>query len=943
MKASSAIKRTSTTPWTSGLRQRSGGQPAWAEPLEERRLLAADLSIVDGITLARGLHYGSPHAMPTLSAVFFIELAEAGQVNGMTLTTPDGVELIVEDYDVFDGSEEWFLESDDMPQDEWDLLGDGTYVLAIDFGGTIETVDILAAQDNNEPLAEVTQQPLPATPGDNATDVPLLTDLSWQPVTDDNVNAIFYYAEEEATGDTILDVMIEDAGTTAVTNVSLSADTAYAADLLFANTLVRTHQEGFDILVAKYVNTAYDFSTTVTTIPTIVDSVELLRGLFYETPNAPATLAATVSVELLEVGQVSGMTLTTPGGFDFVITDHEPTDSGEEWYLEDDDWSQANFNRFIDGTYILTIDRVDGTETIDILFAQDGGAPLPEITQQPLPDSPGHNETGVATTTDISWATVTDPNVNLIHIGVEVNDANGEEIVDEFIADLNTTSLANVMLAADTDYAAEIAIGHGVTHQHQDGFEIFVATFIATDYEFSTRLTAMPDLVAEFEALDAPETLVPGDKFKVSVLVRNDGAADADGPFRIELYASDDQLFDQDDELIVGKSLGNLRLKPGQSKKFVLKGQIPFDAEPSTSFLLAQADVNDGIAEDDETNNTVASDDAFDVVYRFGSFDGRNNVKLTLQIDEDTTLQLKMTGSGYGDLTPDGDDGQLTFTGTDTGSSFKALLKGGSPQIRLTQVDINGGLKKFDAPFMDLAGPFTATNGVGMIKLNDVAPLTPTGQVDISLGGTGAEAGGKFFFDEVRDASLATDSPVKLLRMNGWQNDNATADQITAPFATTIDSKGEFEANLTLTDATVATSLKKLNATTWLKDNVIRTASSIGTVSTGRMDGVTLFAGIADGVVGLPDGPADFSSEATIKKLTVREPDGPTTSFANSFVAAHLLKSVSIGTVTTANGGTPFGFAAHEIKKFSGNGESFKKFTTPGDFFEVEDYLVRIV
>jgi CARDB len=678
----------------------------------------------------------------------------------------------------------------------------------------------------------------------------------------------------------------------------------------------------------------------------IVESVSLAKGIFHETPLAAGTLAGGLFVDLNQAGQVSGMTLTTPNDVEFIVDDHDVIDGGEEWFLEDDDMSQADWNGLVDGIYILAIDLgAGGVHTIDILFAQDNNDPLLEVSQQPIPTNPSHGATGVDTQIDLSWMPVTDDNVNLIVVSLD-EEPSGDIILDEFLDDTTMTSISNVDLSADSDYECEIVFASGIIREHaQFGFEIVVAKYVITEFAFTTSGAGdqLPDLVAEFETIGLPTASVPGDKFKVSVIVRNDGLGVAEGPFRVELYASDDQLFDQDDNLIVGKTLSRLRLQPGQSKKFVLKGQIPFDAEPSSSFLLAQADVNDGIAEDDETNNTAVSDDAFDVVYRFGSFNGRSNVKLTLQVDDDTTLQLKLTGAGFGQLMPDGDDAQLTFTGTDTGSSFKAILKGGSPQIRLTQVDITGGLKKFDAPFMDLAGDFSATGRVGMIKLGDVAPLLASGQVDISLGGAGVEAGGKFFFDEVRDASLTTPVPLKLLRMNGWQNTNGTADQITAPFATTVDSKGEFEANLTLSDSTVACSLKKLNATLWLKDNIIRTASSIGTVSTGLMDGVTLFAGIADGVVGLPDGPADFSSEATIKKLAVREPDGPTNSFENSFVAAYLLKSVKIGTVTTANGGTPFGFAAQEIKKFSGNGESFKKLTTPGDYGQDGDFLLRVV
>ena len=226
--------------YTSGLRQRSGGVTPWAEPLEDRRLLASDLSIVEAISLAKGVLHETPQAQGTLAGGLFVELNQIGQVQGMTLTTPDNVDLTVDDFEVDNGVEEWFLEDDDMTQAEWDTFGDGLYTLAIDLGaGGVHTVDILFAQDNNDPLLTVNQQPMPTSPSHGATGVDLQIDLAWEPVTDDNVNLIVVSLDEEPSGDIIIDEFLDDTNTTSIDDVNLSADSDYECELVFANGIIR--------------------------------------------------------------------------------------------------------------------------------------------------------------------------------------------------------------------------------------------------------------------------------------------------------------------------------------------------------------------------------------------------------------------------------------------------------------------------------------------------------------------------------------------------------------------------------------------------------------------------------------------------------------------------------------------------------------------------------
>jgi hypothetical protein len=674
----------------------------------------------------------------------------------------------------------------------------------------------------------------------------------------------------------------------------------------------------------------------------IVDGITMARGLFHTDPAAVAGLAFNFSIDLTETGRVTGMTLVTPDDVAIPITDHDVSDGEEEWYLEEDAMSPADHALIIDGIYELRIDFGGTVETVVIDFRQDNGDPIPEITQQPLPVSPAHGATSVPTNIDLSWSPVSDANVNLIVVGLDAEPA-GMSYIDEFIEDPTVSSLTGITLADDTTYEANLIFAHGIVREHAMGFDILVGTYIGTSYGFTTAGQAPPDLVAEFGDFVVPDELVPGDKFKVTVLVTNDGPGTAEGPFQLNLYTSADEILDIEDELIAQKSMNRLRLKPGQTKKFNLKAEVPGDADPATLRIAALADAYAAIAEMDEDNNLVFTDETRDIVYKFGSFADRRNVKLTVQTGANSTALLKLSGPGYGELIPDGDYARLQLCHTSTASSFKAILKGDDPQATLTQVLVCGDLNKFDAPGVDLVGDFDASGEVPLIKLDDVAPLSIDEQLLIEIGGEPDGKPVKIFADQVMNASLSTDSPIRMIRVNRWLDRNGARDQIVGPWATKIDSRGEFEANVILSDPTVSYSLKKLTASLWLSNCEIRTASSIGTVSTARMDGVTLYAGIAAGVSELPADISAFASDAMISKLVVSGDGGSSPAFEHSRVAASLLRKVQLGDVSGANGGIACGFAAHEVTKYTRPGVALKKLSDPGDHDAVDDYVLRVI
>ncbi|MCK4872947.1 MAG: hypothetical protein KAS72_09500 [Phycisphaerales bacterium] len=675
-----------------------------------------------------------------------------------------------------------------------------------------------------------------------------------------------------------------------------------------------------------------------------VTDIEVVRGQFYDGPGSDAEYIFMCSVELDAVGLLNGITLTTPNGTVVPITDMDQWAGDEEWDLEIESEDQADLANYGDGMYTLDFDFVTGPNgQIEVLFGLPGsGDPLPIPTQIPELTNPVDDATDVPLQTTFTWDVLSDANANTIVFMVEDETADSD-VVNEMFDDTSTTTFGPVALTQDHEYEVELIFAYAVTDTTPDGGDILVATFVGMDTEFDT-IPGQPagvDLVGEFGAIRLPEQIVPGDKGKVTVIVTNNGTATARGAVRVNLYASDDQTLDGNDELMATVSK-NVNLAAGKSKKFNAKVAIAADIEPGTYYILAQVDADGAIAETDEDNNIAVTDGTGEVVWKFGTFDGRRNVKFTAVDENGTTITMSIKGNGEGELLPDEDTADIVLTGTDANSSFVVKTKGGAGNVVVRDITVNGSLKALTAKTTDLGGDLVVTGSLAKLQLDDVAD-----QHLISIGAAANPAlGTKIKLDEVLDLTLTSDMPIKSLLVNSWLDQDATPDQITAPWITKLTSKGDFEASMTLSDATVDWSLKKMTVVGRLTGSVIRTVGSIGAITVGGITDSMIFAGVQDAVTDLPDVAGDFASEQAIRKFTVKPPAGAF-SFVNSIVAAWDIGKISIGSVNPDNGGTPFGFAADRIRLYirreGGVTTQLNKLDDPGIFDELTDYGIHII
>ncbi len=99
----------------------------------------------------------------------------------------------------------------------------------------------------------------------------------------------------------------------------------------------------------------------------------------------------------------------------------------------------------------------------------------------------------------------------------------------------------------------------------------------------------------------------------------------------------------------------------------------------------------------------------------------------------------------------------------------------------------------------------------------------------------------------------------------------------------------------------------RLSVSGAMTNSTITATGNLGTITAAGIGASTIAAGVVVTSGSLPTLASAFVSAATISSVVVT---GRGTTFSDSVIAAQTVKSVSLGTVTTANNGTAFGIAA---------------------------------
>ncbi len=287
----------------------------------------------------------------------------------------------------------------------------------------------------------------------------------------------------------------------------------------------------------------------------------------------------------------------------------------------------------------------------------------------------------------------------------------------------------------------------------------------------------------------------------------------------------------------------------------------------------------------------------------FGNVSGQGNVKKEFR---GVTYSLRGPGQGTIQINPN-DTLNLILNGT-TPQTHVKLKVAGKTLSALNDVRVNGSVGTMDLRQTDLLGDYRSIGSTRKLLTDDIR----NAEIDIGIGVRKSQ----LFLraTNVKDTLLVSHVAVQKLLVKTWENTDEYIDEIFAPSAGQVISHNDFQANLSLTNTNIGTSLKKLQVGKMLSNATIRTASNIGTVTLGAMDGAKIFAGVRDSIADMPAGTEDFADPTSrIRKVVLRGVRHVADEFVASTIAAGQIDKLKLNQIQTANDGNSFGIIADTI------------------------------
>jgi hypothetical protein len=301
---------------------------------------------------------------------------------------------------------------------------------------------------------------------------------------------------------------------------------------------------------------------------------------------------------------------------------------------------------------------------------------------------------------------------------------------------------------------------------------------------------------------------------------------------------------------------------------------------------------------------------------QFGNIPGAKNIKLTVNDANGIPVTFFLTGVGYGEVIGGADFDQVTLYGTNEKSQLTISTKGNT-WTKVGSIICNGPMKSITAKTAELSGGITIGS-----SSNPKADVT-------------------IIFDQANDLAINSQMPIKSLTATDWLGGAINTSSI-GSITIKGDAKRAISGDLVEVDINLSQipdvkipALGKLSVSGWIDSSQILSQGNIGTVTSGAMIDSNCFAGVAEGIAGLPAAEtASFSETATIKSIAVKGiKTEPSPYYINSNIAAANIISVSIAYPQSDNGGVPFGLTADNIKK-----QTIKMDVETIDDFEIRLY-----
>ena len=245
----------------------------------------------------------------------------------------------------------------------------------------------------------------------------------------------------------------------------------------------------------------------------------------------------------------------------------------------------------------------------------------------------------------------------------------------------------------------------------------------------------------------------------------------------------------------------------------------------------------------------------------------------------------------------------IAATGTSAATSMSITTAGGSRTVTFDSITTDGAFGSIQAPRANLTGPLSIPGGARQISLLSANNGTIT---------LGAGTRPSLSLQQMNNETINSAVPINQISV---RLDAGVA--LTAPSLTAFSVGGSL-LNSTIHLTATGLDLTKLLVGRGITSSSILTAGGIGSVEAGNMLNSSIDADVAL-LAGesLPSSATEFTASASIQSVSLRI-DTRQPSFANSTIVAFQEGTMKLGTIQTANGGTPFGLGAHFIRILTG-------------------------
>jgi len=270
----------------------------------------------------------------------------------------------------------------------------------------------------------------------------------------------------------------------------------------------------------------------------------------------------------------------------------------------------------------------------------------------------------------------------------------------------------------------------------------------------------------------------------------------------------------------------------------------------------------------------------------------------------------------------------IAVTGTTPTSVLTVWGKGGNGIVHLSSITNDAHMAMLNAPHCSLSGPLTETGAIDRVVLGSASDSTIT---------IGAGTTASMNITTMNNVQVNSFIAIKQLTTDAWTGTGGISAtsvndvNINRSFGGTVSASRveRFRAgsivggtwnvtgavhvlrtNSVANTSFTAVNIGRMQVNGSVSTTTVHTSSNIDNIRASAFTSTNVYAGADALNTGIPASTTDFTAQSLIKSITVNR-------FVNSNIGAQRTDTLSLGTVETANNGTPFGVGTQRIKNLS--------------------------